>query len=83
MLRIEDLCRGTGLDQLTVEELMRTGRLEGVLWTAEEPIRPVGIFDDLLPSPEAFAAMGLPVRDDYSPDALRSFELTDDDPDQA
>ena len=78
VLRIEDFCRSTGLDQATVEELMRTGRLEGALWRAKEPTRPFGIFDDVLPSPEALAAMGLPVRDDYDPEALRSFELTDD-----
>ena len=78
MLRIEDFCRSTGLAQTTVEELMRTGRLDGVLWTATEPTRPVGLFDDVLPSPGALAAMGLQVRDDYDPDALRSFEMTDD-----
>ena len=79
MLRIEDFCRSSGLDQSAVEELMRTGRLGGVLWTADEPSRPYGIFDDELPSPEALAAMGMAVRDDYNPDSLRSFELTDDD----
>jgi hypothetical protein len=82
VLLIEDFCRSTGLDQVTVENLMRTGRLEGALWTNTEPARPFGIFDDVLPSPEALAGMGLPVRDDYEPDALRSFELSsDDDPD--
>jgi len=75
VLRIEDFCRSTGLDQITVEDLMRTGHLEGALWSAKEPTRRFGIFDDVPPSPEARAAMGLPVRNDYDPDALRSFEL--------
>src|SRR4051794_3693827 len=79
VLRLEDFCHATGLDQVTVEELMRAGRLEGVLWTAREATRPYGIFDDVLPSPEALVGMGLSVRDDYAPDALRSFELTEDD----
>ena len=83
MLPVEDFCRSTGLARPTVEKLMRTGRLDGVLWTAAEPTRPVGIFDDVLPTPEALAAMGLHVRDDYDPEALRSFELADDeDPDR-
>lgn len=78
-LRVEDFCRSTGLDEDTVDDLIRSGRLEGVLWTATEPSRPVAIFDDQLPSPEDLAAMGLPVRSDYDPAALRSFELPDDD----
>ncbi|MBC2932879.1 hypothetical protein [Nocardioides sp. zg-1228] len=79
MLRIEDFCRSTGLARATVEELMRAGRLDGVLWTPEEPSHPVGIFDDVLPSSEALAALGLQASDDYDPDALRSFEMTDDE----
>jgi hypothetical protein len=59
---------------------MRTALLEVSLWTAGEPSRLVGIFEDVLPSPAALAAMGLAVRDDYDPDTLRSCEL-DDDPD--
>lgn len=58
---------------------MRAGRLDGVLWTPEEPSHPVGIFDDVLPSMETLAAMGLQVKDDYDPEALRSFELTDNE----
>ncbi len=58
---------------------MRTRRLGGGLWTTDEPARPYGIFDDELPSPEALAAIGVLVRDDYDPDSLRTFELTDDD----
>jgi hypothetical protein len=50
-----------------------------LLWTATEPTRPVGIFDDLLPSLEALTAMGLQVRDGYDPEALRSSELTPDE----
>lgn len=82
-LLIEDFCRSAGLDQITVDELMRTGRLEGALVSAKGSTRVVAIFDDVLPSREALAAMGLPVRDDYDPDALRSHELTDEDPDDA
>lgn len=80
VLRIEDFSRSTGLDQVAVEDMMRTELLEVSLWWDEERTRPFGIFDDALPSPRALAAMGLPVRDDYDPDALRSFEMTEDDP---
>ena len=79
MLRIEDFCRSTDLARTTVEALMRAGRFEGVLWSPEEPSHPVGIFDDVLPSSETLAAMGLQVRADYDPEALRSFESTDND----
>ena len=78
-LLIEDFCRSTGLDQLTVEELFRTGRLGGALARAEDNARPAAIFDDRLPSREALAAMGLPIRDDYDPEALRTHEPSDDD----
>lgn len=81
VLRIEDFCRSTGLDQVTVENLMRTRLLEVSLWWDRERTRPFGIFDDALPSLEALASIGLRVRDDYDPAALRSFEITDDDPD--
>ncbi len=81
VLLIEDFCRASGLDQRTVQNLMRTGSLEGGLWRDEERTRPFGIFDDVLPSRSALAAMELPVRDDYEPEMLRSHEMADDDPD--
>ena len=66
VLPFEDFCRSTGLDHDTVENLMRSELLD--------------IFDDVLPSRHVLAAMGLPVRDDYDPEALRSYdEQTDDD----
>jgi hypothetical protein len=78
----EDFCRHTGLDPATVEDLMRSELLESSLWTKETK-RPFGIFDDELPSREALAAMGLPVRDDYDPEALRTYEMPADDDDPA
>src|SRR3982751_3233203 len=84
VLRMEDFCRSTGLDQVTVENLMRTERLEGALWWDKERTRPFGIHDDVLPARQTLAAMGLPVRDDYEPDDLRTFDMPpddDDDPD--
>ena len=72
-LLIQDFCLNTGLDRGTVENLIRKGRLGGALWTAEEPARPVAIFNDELPSRDALAAIGLPVREDYDPDHIRSY----------
>ena len=80
MVLIEDFCRSTGLDQVTAEHLMRTELREAALWRDEELTRPFGIFDDMLPSREALAALALPVSEDYEPDALRGFEMPDDDP---
>ena len=40
VLLIDDFCLNTGLDRDPVENLARTGRLEGCLWTTKEPIRP-------------------------------------------
>jgi len=68
---IVDFCLSTGLDRDTVEELVRAGRLEGGLSTHKEPIRSGVIFDDALPSRDELVAMGVPVRDDYDPQALR------------
>ncbi|UMG91400.1 hypothetical protein [Nocardioides sp. TF02-7] len=79
VLLIEDFCRASGLDQETVQRLLRSGDLEGGLWRDEERTRPFGIFDDQLPSRAALMALGLPVSDDYEPEALRSFEMPDDD----
>lgn len=73
VLRFEDFCRSTGLDRITVENLMRTELLSVSMWRDEELTRPLGIFDDALPSQQALVALGLPVRDDYNPDALRSY----------
>ena len=70
-LRIQDFCLNTGLDRDTVETLIRQRFLEDSLWTVAEPSRPVSIYMDALPSREDLAAMGLPVRDDYDPQALR------------
>ena len=78
-LLIHDFCLNTGLDQDTVENLIRAGRLEGSLWTSKEPIRPVAIFNDELPSRKALADLGLPVRDDYDPDHIRSYAPMGDD----
>jgi hypothetical protein len=47
-----------------VNELMRTGHLEGALVSAKGSTRVVAIFDDVLPSRKALAAMGLPVSGD-------------------
>ncbi len=60
---IEDFCRSAGLDQVTVAHLLRTELCETALWRDEELTRPFGIFDDLLPSREALAALALPVSD--------------------
>ena len=70
-LRIQDFCLNTGLDRATVEDLVRTGRLDGWLWNRDWPSRPVLVDIDHLPSRDALAAMGLPVRDDYDPDHIR------------
>jgi hypothetical protein len=80
-LLAEDFCRHTGLDQQMVDELMLTGRSDGALVSESDPNRVAMIFDDALPSREALAAMGLPVREDYDPDALRSITTIDDYPD--
>ena len=71
VLRIEDFCLNTGLDPDTVEKLVREKFLEDSLWTVDQPSRPAFIDMDALPSREALAAMGWPVRDDYDPHALR------------
>jgi len=68
----EDFCRSAGLDDATVENLMRTEFLDISMWRDEELTRPFGIFDDALPSRQALAALGLSVRDDYDPEGLRS-----------
>jgi hypothetical protein len=77
-LRLDDFCLNTGLDRDTVEDLVRTGRLQGWLWTSKEPIRPWSVFYDALPSRAALVALGLPVREDYDPQALRTGPLSDD-----
>ena len=51
---------------------MRNDLLDISMWMDEERTRPFGIFDDALPSRQSLAALGLPVRDDYDPDTLRS-----------
>ena len=79
-LLIDDFCLNTGLDRETAENLLRTELLDVSLWTEKEPIRPMAIFSDALPSREELAAMGLPVSDDYDPRALRYGKLTDDPP---
>jgi hypothetical protein len=68
---IADFCLNTGLDRATVENLVRTGRLEGGLSTKREPMYSGIIFDDALPSRNELVAMGVSVRDDYDPQALR------------
>lgn len=75
---IQDFCRGTGLDESTVAELMRTGRLHGGLWQDAARTVPYGILEDGLPTRAALTAMGLDVSAGYDPEALRSFELGDD-----
>ena len=79
VLPFEDFCRSTGLDHDTVENLMRSELLDIALWRDKEHTRPFGIFDDVLPSRHVLAAMGLPVRDDYDPEALRSYDEQTDD----
>src|ERR1700712_2081404 len=82
VLHFEDFCRSTGLDPATVENLMRTELFDISMWKDEELTRPFGLFDDVLPSRQALAAFGLPVRDDYDPEALRS-HIEDDEIDDA
>jgi hypothetical protein len=72
-LLIQDFCLNSGLDQDTVENLIRAGRLKGSLWTSTEPVRPVAIFSDELPPRETLTAMGLLVHEDYDPDHIRSY----------
>jgi hypothetical protein len=74
VLQFEDFCRSTGLDHVTVKNLMRSELLDTSLWKDKEHTRPFGIFDDALPSRQALVAMGLPVRDDYDPEALRTYD---------
>ena len=78
-LRIQDFCLNTGLDRATVEDLVRTGRLDGWLWTTDDLSRPVLVDMDHLPTRDALAAMGLPVRDDYDPDHISSYAPIGDD----
>ncbi len=82
MLQFDDFCRSTGLDHATVENLMRTDLFAISMWRDEERTRPFGIFDDALPSREELVARGLPVKEDYDPEVLRSVEeYEDEDPD--
>lgn len=81
VLLFEDFCRRTGLDPLTVEKLMRTELTDISVWRDEELKRPFGIYDDVLPSRQELAAIGLPVGDDYDPEALRS-HVEDGDEDE-
>lgn len=83
MLLFEDFCRSTGLDRVTVENLMRTELLDISMWRDEELKRPFGIFDDALPSRQELAALGLPVRNDYDPEALRSHDEDGDDDEES
>src|SRR5688572_3166983 len=39
----------------------------------------VGTFEEELPTRDALVAMGLPIKDDYDPEAHRSYEMVDDD----
>jgi hypothetical protein len=78
VLQFEDFCLSTGLDHATAEKLMRTELHDISMWMDEDLTRPFGIFDDALPSRQALAALGLPVRDDYDPEALRSYVVQDD-----
>lgn len=79
VLLIEDFCRASGLDRDKVQSLMQSGRLDGGLWRDEKQTRLFGIFEDVLPSRSALAAMGFAVRDEYDPETLRSFEMADED----
>jgi hypothetical protein len=69
----------TRLDHVTVENLMETELLDISLWRDKGHTRPFGVFDDVLPFRQALAAMGLSVRDDYDPEALRSYDEQTDD----
>ena len=80
-VRVEDFCRATGLDEETVDELMRTGHLEGGLVRESDPSHVVLIHDDVLPTRQTLVDLALPVRDDYNPDALRLIPMVEDDPD--
>lgn len=71
VLRIEDFCRHTGLDEDEVVVLMRSDEVDS-LW--KEDGRPFGIFDDALPTPEHLRALGLAVSESYDPERLRSHE---------
>jgi hypothetical protein len=78
-LLVEDFCRQTGLDRQAVDALMRAGHLEGALVRESDPDHVAMILDDLLPTREALATLGLPVRDEYDPEALRSTTMLDDE----
>jgi len=82
-VRVEDFCRATGLDEKVIDELMRAGHLEGGLVREADPSHVVLIRDDVLPTRRALVDLGLPVKDDYNPDALRMIVMVDDDPDDA
>ena len=53
------------------------------MWRDEELERPFGIFDDALPSRQALTDLGLPVRDDYDPEGLRSTDEDDDEDEES
>lgn len=78
-MRVQDFSRITGLDESTVERLLREGHLEGGLWRDAHQNRPFGLFEDALPTRAALVALGLAVRPDYNPADHRSFEMNDDD----
>lgn len=72
VLRVDDVSRATGLDLRTIVSLMRDQLSDDSVWFDQELTRPFGIFDDALPSRHLLMALGLRVRGDYDPAALRS-----------
>lgn len=66
---VDEFCRHSGLGRATVEQLMHDGRIEGGY---SEDGRPIGFFDDALPSREQLLEWRLSPRQDYTPDTARS-----------
>jgi hypothetical protein len=70
VLGFRDFCLSTGLDEATVEALMRSGTLPGALFRAADD-RPSGLFEDQLLTRDELLALGLPVREEYDPEHPR------------
>lgn len=75
---IDDFAQATGLDRRAADALVKDQRVEGV-WRLDGQV--FGIYDDALPTQEELRSWGLSVREDYDPEAHRSFDDTDDEAD--
>ena len=78
LLSVDGFSHSSGLDPATVERLVTNGVVEGVV---DLNGRAVGLFDDALPTAEELQTIGIRVKGDYDPEALRSHEVDIDDPD--